>query len=304
MIRALLIRRIFVLLDLALVATVLGTAFAVGLKLIEAPRVTKPIAADTLPPPEAPPAGVGERSAYEAIMANGLFGTAATVDVEEVVEVKEGPAPPTQLNLQLIGTSTFAKNDPAASAVILNLDAHDAGGSYWIGDTVIDDPKGTVVLLKVFPRKVILMNNQQNPPARETLSMDDPEMLALAAEMAPSDDQEGGDEAGAEKITINREEFVQDLYSNYAELVTSIRPEYYRDASGNVIGLTAQNISEVPMAQQLGLKDGDVLQSINNESIDSEQKVMELFQRYRDQSAFRIGILRNGRPKVITYRLE
>ncbi len=111
-------------------------------------------------------------------------------------------------------------------------------------------------------------------------------------------------DGGYAQITLNREEFLQELYENYAELVTTIRPEYYRDASGNVVGLTAQNISQVPMAQKLGLQDGDVLQSINNEQIDSEQKVMELFQRYRSASAFRIGILRNGKPMVIAYRLE
>ena len=97
---------------------------------------------------------------------------------------------------------------------------------------------------------------------------------------------------------------MQDLMLNYQDLITKVKPELYRDASGKVMGITASNISEIGVAQKLGISDGDVLQTVNNESIDSVAKVMEMVTKYQNASSFRIGLLRNGKPTVVTYRLE
>lgn len=308
MIRGLFIRQIFVLIDLALALVITATLVVVAMKFLEAPQDISAfapgdaaaIASDGLA------LRVAERTRYDSIKVFGASGNFDPGAVVEEVEVDPGdvPPPPTTLNLQLVGTTASKPKDPAASAIIVNLDNQAASGTFLVGQPVIhDETAGDVVLLEVFPTEVVLLNKQTKPESREKLSMQNaaPSVLPGAGTKTASNT---GAESGSNRITINREEFVQDLYTNYAELVTSIRPEYYRDAQGNVVGLTAQNISKVPLAQKLGLSDGDVLQSINNESIDSEQKVMELFQRYRDSSAFRIGILRNGVPQVITYRLE
>ncbi len=310
MIRGLFIRQIFVLVDLALAVIVVATALIVGMKLLEAP----PVLAMPEPPAAtadngAAPSPVGDRARYDAIINHGLFGAAGSFDPAKAVDpgpaVDQGPIEPTKFNLQLVGTTASSPTDPTASAIIMNLDERDAGRAYLINRPVIhDETRGDVNLVEVYPRRVILLNHQEDPPVREELKMDEPEPDAALARPAQTAQAGVAPDGSSDRITINRQEFVQDLYTNYAELVTTIRPEYYRDASGNVVGLTAQNISQVPMAQKLGLQDGDVLQSINNEQIDSEQKVMELFQRYRNASAFRIGILRNGRPQIITYRLE
>jgi len=43
---------------------------------------------------------------------------------------------------------------------------------------------------------------------------------------------------------------------------------------------------------------------VNNEMIDSQDKIMELVTKYRNSSTFRVGLLREGKPIVVTYRLE
>ena len=103
---------------------------------------------------------------------------------------------------------------------------------------------------------------------------------------------------------MKRDELIQDLYVNHGELLTKLRPELVTDDSNNVIGITAQNIGEIPLAQKLGFQEGDILQSINNERIDSEQKIAEIMAKYQNAASFRIGIQRNGQAKVINYRLN
>ena len=80
--------------------------------------------------------------------------------------------------------------------------------------------------------------------------------------------------------------------------------EISRDESGNVLGITAPDISKQPLAQKLGFKDNDILQTVNNERIDSEEKIMEIFQKYQNANSFRIGIIRDGQPRVLNYRLD
>lgn len=307
MIRGLFIRQIFVLVDLALAIVIVAVLAIVGMKFFEAP-----LDASALTPGDmaaltgnAPALQVAERARYDSVK---LFGAASSFDPQAVpvepVVTDDPPPAPTTLNLQLVGTTASKPKDPAASAIIVNLDNQAASGTFLVGQPVIhDETAGDVLLLEVYPTEVLLLNKRTTPESREILKMETAVPGATPGGGTQTAANQPAD-AGSNRITINREEFVQDLYTNYAELVTTIRPEYYRDAQGNVVGLTAQNIAQVPLAQKLGLQDGDVLQSINNESIDSEQKVMELFQRYRDSSAFRIGILRNGVPQVITYRLE
>lgn len=91
------------------------------------------------------------------------------------------------------------------------------------------------------------------------------------------------------------------LYADYPGLVSRVKPELYRNADGTVGGITARGLAEVPLARQLGLEEGDVLQSVNNERIDSQQKVLEMIQKYQNAGSFSVGILRNGKQKTISY---
>jgi type II secretory pathway component PulC len=142
----------------------------------------------------------------------------------------------------------------------------------------------------------------KSPPGEERLAMGEGDPMVMA--QRPAAAAPVVNDSRTERITLNRDEMIQDIYASYTDLITKVRPEMYRDANGNVIGVTADNISQVPIAAKLGIADGDVLQTVNNEQIDSEQKIMEMVQKYRNAGSFRIGILRNGKPKVITYRLE
>ena len=311
MTRGLFIRQIFVLVDLGLAVLAMFMLGAVVLKVIEPAPQSDALQVEpgSVEPGEMTPAlMVAARAEYNTIAENGLFGTAGSFDPS--VAPPPPPPPPvpdtieeTSLNLQLVGTTASHPTDPLASAIIRNNDQRGESGTYFLNQAVVEEEgRGAVKLVEVYPRWVYILNEMEDPPVKEKLSMEDTDGTEVASNSRPAPSSEGA--GGVQQVNINREEFSRELYENYATLVTQIRPQYYRDASGNVVGLTADNIGQIPLAKKLNLTDGDVLQSLNNEQIDSEQKVMELFQKYRNSNSFRIGILRNGRPQVITYRLE
>jgi len=253
-------------------------------------------------------AQVKPRAEYDGIVGNGLFGSSAQT-------VTEAPPPPppaekekdTELKLKLCGTSATSPRDVLASAVILNQD-NNTVRTFAVGQEVVEK----VTLEEVYPRKVILFNKGAN--RREVLRTEEDKVSAPVTadggkkpEPAPSAKNAASDPADAQasnRINVKKTELFQEVFMNYADLVTQVKPELARDANGKVTGITASNLDSISIAKKLDLRNGDILQTINNEMIDSEEKVIELVNKYRNSNSFRIGILRDGRPQVVMYNLE
>lgn len=299
MIRSLVIRQSFLVIDAALFILVLATGAMVVMKFIEAPAVVPvtPLLAADAAGQEQYVRTVAARDQYNTPIAARLFGDAGAYE-PGAAPVEEAPAPEqatvaeTELNLRLIGTTA---TETLATAIIEDGSMPGSARSFGVSEVVVDN----VTLEEVHPRHVIIRNKQNGKNQTEKLSMDDQkdQQVASAAPTLPA----GG---GTERKTLNRQELMQDLMLNYQDLVTKVKPELYRDASGKVVGVTASNIGQLGIAQKLGIQDGDVLQTVNNENIDSEAKIFEMVTKYQNASSFRIGILRNGKPTVVTYRLE
>lgn len=77
-------------------------------------------------------------------------------------------------------------------------------------------------------------------------------------------------------------------------------PGWKRDANGKILGVTAKNISSNPIAAMLGFQDGDVIQSVNGNMIDSEDKIMSLVDKLKNEKELKVGIIRNGSPQTMT----
>ncbi len=321
MVRSLVIRQVFRFLDIFLVAATLGAVgFVVkqfttpipGVEVDESQLSGSTVEAASLI------RNVSDRASYDRLVKSGLFGASGRWD-PDAAPLKPEPEPTVEaaadiaesaLNLSLKGTIALGPGDPFSVAFIENTEKREPAKSFLLKQEVIDK----VELEQVYPREVILLNKRNNPPQRERLRMDeasleggkgqDAAQLASASASAPQRPTPApSSDSPVERITISRDELMQDVLENYSALA-ELQPQLKRDESGNVLGLTAANISEFPLASKLGFADDDVLQTVNNERIDSEEKIMEILGKYQNASSFRIGILRNGKPQVITYRLE
>ncbi len=321
MIRSLIIRQVFRFLDVALVLAVIGAGgFAVRQFIMPMPSVQIDEALLTMEAVET--ANLvrrpGDRADYDFLVNSGLFGEAGRWDPEAAPPPEIEPEPEiapeiaeSTLDLQLKGTIALEPGDPFSVAFIENLEKREPPRSFLIGQEVVED----VTLELVYKREVILLNKRNEPPQRERLRMEDgaengaPPLPAHTAGRRPSPMRpqpampSHNSESAVERITVNRAELVQEVFDNYASL-SAVRPELYRDDAGNVLGITAENISQQPLARKLGFQDNDVLQTVNNERIDSEEKIMEILQKYQNANSFRIGILRGGQPRVLNYRLD
>ena len=303
MVRGLVIRQAFILLDIALAGAVLVTAGYVAQKLV------RPVGAKILDdltesagPREIQLATVGALSDYNTILESGLFGAAGKWD-HKAPPPPPPPAPAaledTTLNLKLTGT--LAAADPRYAfntAFVSDLDKRVLSKGFWIGEEVVD----RVQLIEVYPGEVVLLNKRLDPPKKERLRLRDGQESQLPgrrlAALSPVRS------ARTERIQLNKQEIAKELYSSFADISNTIKPVLFRDKAGKVLGVTASNISKVPLAKKLGLQDGDVLTSVNNEKIDSQEKILRLVQKYQYASTIRISLLRDGKTKVLMYNLK
>jgi len=328
MIPSLLIRRLFLVLDalLLVAACAAGAMLAVTWTQSRRPLPDEVDLASLAGQASAVPLpAVGGREAYDLLAKSAMFGDAGVWDPkatpppppqevkppEPVVEVTEE----TSLGLKLLGTVALTPKSPFSSAFIQNTEKNDKGQTYFVGESVMDN----VTLAEIYPRQVKLLNKRVNPPRLETLSMEEPSVSLLADQSGKGSVVPGQQPTGpvpstppatpvpeasaAENRTVKRDELIADIAANYSELI-KIQPEMAYDDQGNVIGVTAKNVGSLPLAKKLGFQENDVVQTINGERVDSQEKLMEIFERYQDATAFRIGILRNGATRVITYRVE
>ena len=73
----------------------------------------------------------------------------------------------------------------------------------------------------------------------------------------------------------------------------------HKDANGKVDGIQAQNLSAFPLAGMFGFQDGDIVQSINGDMIDSEARIGELYEKCKGARVFNVVVIRNGQPQSI-----
>ena len=266
------------------------------------------------------------RSAYDSVISSNLFGQAGQLNSQTPPpEEKKEEEPPaaveeTALPLNLRGTSMTDASDPLMSSAIIENKSNNTAGSFYIGEAVMEN----VTLETVRQREVVLLNKNTNK--KELLRMEDADKQIAAANAAAEEQKPGGpgaaptkpgapqppatNQAAAPKrdtpnrITLKRDELVQQFFVNYTDIVSKIKPQPFTDASGKVTGFTATGLSDIPLAKTLDLRDGDVLQTINNEVVDSEAKVIELINKYQNATVFRLGVIRDGAPRVVTYRIE
>ncbi|NLN92012.1 MAG: hypothetical protein GX130_01700, partial [Candidatus Hydrogenedens sp.] len=181
-------------------------------------------------------------------------------------------------------------------------------------------------------REVILLNKRQDPHRKERLTMEihknlnagGPSTQSTSETVGQDDSEErerfaggppfsrGGrrgrdserdSSASVQRITVNRNAIMHEVMQDLS-LLNAIKYEVKTDESGQILGLTLDDIADLPMGQQFGVRNGDVLQSINNEEITGIHQIWDIIMRYQSATSFRVGILRDGRPMIMNFQLE
>jgi endonuclease YncB( thermonuclease family) len=108
---------------------------------------------------------------------------------------------------------------------------------------------------------------------------------------------------GAMKDGAGGDYFPEDPAEHMA-LMLKHQPRIAYDTKGQPVGLTATDIASVPGAGRVGLRNGDIVRSVNGIALTSEAQVLGLVTQLQGAKSLELTVLRDGAPTQITIPLE
>ena len=73
---------------------------------------------------------------------------------------------------------------------------------------------------------------------------------------------------------------------------------------GKVKGLRVSGVDKIPGAGLIGIRDGDVIESVNGHTLNSLPKAYQVFQKARRQSFVNVGLLRGEQRRTLSFRVR
>jgi type II secretion system protein C len=228
------------------------------------------------------------------ILENNLFGEAdpanAQPNADDGSTAGSMMSAGEQLGLRLIGV---VAGGPVASRAIIQNTATKAANPYKIGDTL-----ASAVIESIQSDTVILRHNGQR------------KALRLQAGAAAADSQSTAGEKGPPPATSRNRSSVDPTVSEhptglgYMEDVlrqATIEP-YVKN--GQTEGLRITGLQTAPLAGLFGLRDGDIIQTVNGQRLTNKQKAFQVLQKARTQPKIRMQLLRDGKAKDLSFERE
>ncbi|UCE98808.1 MAG: PDZ domain-containing protein [Planctomycetota bacterium] len=200
-----------------------------------------------------------------------------------------------QLGLALIGT--ISGNPVVARAIIKTLKT---GGLdlYRVGQTVEE-----ARIESIESDTVILLHNGQ----RKVLKLD---ILRSAGNsdngVKPLSSQTARDVSKAVKTNLPDEETLLGVQTKkrYMETILDeamIEP-YVVDSQTE--GLKITGIENIKAAKDLGLKNGDVIHTVNGHRLTSRKKAYQVFKKAKSEPSVRLELIRNGEIETLSFSLR
>jgi len=273
-------------------SSIVGTALAA--RLVPPPEVELSRPPDPLVQEPAKPA-----NHYALIHKRDIFNSAKPT-AAPVAEA--APAEVTQLKLKLWGTAVF--DTGGSFSIIEDLGARKQG-VYGINATV----PGNATVKAIEWDKVVLVHNGKD----EILELEKPAATAglgksqtAAAARAPAAPGAGtgaGIQQTAENEYVVPRAEVDSALENMSQLFTQIRAVPHFEG-GQSVGFRLFAIRRGSLFDRIGLKNGDIIRSINGNEMNDPSKAVSLLQELRDASNLDVDITRNQQPQKLTYSFQ
>jgi len=104
------------------------------------------------------------------------------------------------------------------------------------------------------------------------------------------------------RYTISKQYLTNQLQDMNSILRTVFISPHYNN--GNFVGYRISRLADSSPLKKVGIKKGDILVQINGQTLDSPNKMLELFSKIDDLTAATIDIIRNGQKKTLFVKVE
>jgi general secretion pathway protein C len=233
---------------------------------------------------------------YSAIVEQDIFGSSASALVaDKPLQVDNGTGSTwsgeEELGIALLGT--VAGSPEISRAIIKDLKTN-VLNVYKTGDTVVTAyvesiEKDGIVLLHEGQRRKINLRTKESEKQDTVI----PEVTMAKNATQPVE---------AQPAAKSNPTFADKLrYA--ATMIPKANMEPYT-IDGQVEGLRITGLEDIKGAEDLGLKNGDVIRSVNGQRLDSKQKAYQISRKVRSQEAMNIEFMRDNKTKAFSFPLR
>lgn len=263
-----------------------------------------PISIEMPSSPDRRPRAIQRPNIERHIISRNIFDSTAHEQFDEPKDDKwnEDELQPTTIPAELLGTIVF-ETARYSVALIRNPDKNETK-YYAVGDALHD-----ATLRRIERHRVIL----ERQGRLETLKLQEAESTFESARVSPrrqrsprdrNRNDEASDEVAFDEISPGRfmvpRGVVDDVLSDFSSVLRDARVIPANDADGfRIINIQPDSIYD-----QLGLADDDIIKSVNNQSLNSPEQAMGMFNALRHEDTISIDIVRNGSELNYTYEIR
>ena len=232
---------------------------------------------------------------YSIIVERDIFnssGSIAELDKSLHSVNSSNPAGSIEEEIDIALLGTVAGNQEISRAIIKDLET-DVLGLYKTGDAVeaasIESiEKDAVVLNYRGQRKILNLGNRKskNKDAENA-------KVGLAKNVT---------QAIKNNSTKENKTFVDKLRDTAMMLPEAVIEPYAVD--GQVEGLKITGLENIKQAKDIGLKNGDVVRSVNGHRLTSKQKAYQISMKARSQTTLNVELLRNNKIRMFSFSLR
>lgn len=223
------------------------------------------------------------------ILERNLFDPDA-VAVVETVDTEDGR--PTDLEVRLLATVVAVPVDYSSALIVEDKRGARARG-YGVGYSLL----GQGVVHAIQKKRVIIRRNNGDIEYLD-MSEDKGKRTPAAAKAGDGDVQRDGD-----NFTVERS-LLDEAMENMDKLATQVRVVPHKGAGGEIDGYRLSAIRRGTLFDKLGIKNGDIVHSVNGQTLTSTSEAMNAYQGLQNDSAFTFEITRRNKKKTLSYQIR
>lgn len=253
-----------------------------------------PVNSRKITTPPASPA-VKDLASFSPIMEKGLFGKANQGKLTPITQeaTAKGAPETSQKDLLLLGTAVGSFRE--TFALILKVSSKEER-VFRLGDQVFD--LGPLVLVKKEVAEILAGKNRIKI-LTPTATVD--------AEKAPAPLPAGAPTGLASQVGVGSyvvdQRALNAALDNIGQAMTDARllPSV---KDGKVEGFKVSEVKPAGIFGMVGIKNGDIIQRINDFPVDSPEKAIQSFVSLKGQSRIRLNLVRDGQPTTFNYDIR
>ncbi|MGI9549235.1 MAG: type II secretion system protein GspC [Bdellovibrionales bacterium] len=237
---------------------------------------------------------------YKMLWQKNIFHT-GSIPSEMVGQTVSFSGDPVRTSLSLDLKGTIVHLNPRRSVATIE-DQTQQTSSYKVGDTI----GGQAVITKIERGKVIFSNKNNNRLEYVELPEENKILISYNQEKEASKElisENSVVRRKGNKFEVNRSDITTHI-GQLHEILQQARVVPHRverDGVSIIEGYTFASIDKDSIYESLGFQVGDIIKTVNGESVENPQKALELFDKFRTSSRLKVLVERDGKAVEFDY---